>query len=552
MTAGDREAGAAAVDLLADAGVRHFYTVPGESFLPVLAAVEEDPRLTLVSTRHESGAAFMAEADAKLTGRPAVAMGTRGVGAANLAIGVHTAYQDSTPMIVLLGQVESDHLYKGAFQEVDLAAFLGSVAKWAVTAHRADRICDLLGRAYEIAVSGRPGPVVLALPADLLSERVAPAPPVFAAAGGPDGRPAAAPADLDELAGRLLAARGPVLVAGSGARGAAGTLTAVAEGFGCGVYTGFRRQDTFPNDHPHYLGHLGLGGGPVVEALRDADLAVLVGSRLDEVTSQGYTLPAASTDVVQIDIEPGPLGTGARPVQRLTADVPGALAALAERAPAHPPARDWEAARERYVAGTRVPAGTDTPSGLDPARAVAALRRHLPADTIVTNDAGNFAAFLHRQWCFTAPRSQLGPVNGAMGYAVPAGVAASLAEPHRRVLATVGDGGFLMTGAEIETAVRLGLSLTVAVFRNGLYGTIAMHQAQTYGSLAGVDIGAVDIAAIARGLGANAVTIDSEERLDAALAELDAGSPAVTVLDIVTDPDLIAPGKNLSTHLSAG
>ncbi len=551
MTGQGREAGAAAVELLASAGVRRFYTVPGESFLPVLTAVEHDPRLTLVSTRHESGAAFMAEADGKLTGRPAVAMGTRGVGAGNLSIGVHTAYQDSTPMIVLLGQVETSHLHKGAFQEVDLAAFLGPVAKWAVTAHRADRVCDLVARAYEVAVSSRPGPVVVALPADLASERVAPAPPIFAGAGGPAGRPVAAASDLDALAERLRTARSPVLIAGSGARGGREALTAVAEGFGCGVYTGFRRQDTFPNDHPHYLGHLGLGGGPVVDALREADLAVLVGSRLDEITSQGYTVPAADTDVVQLDIDPTPLGTGAAPVQRLTADVPGALAALAGRAPARPPARAWEVARSRYLDGTRVPSPAAANSGLDPARVVAALRRHLPDDTVVTNDAGNFAAFVQRQWCFTAPQSQLGPVNGAMGYAVPAGVAAALAAPDRRVLVTVGDGGFLMTGNEIETAVRLGLSLTVAVFRNGLYGTIAMHQAQTYGQLAAVDIGEVDIAGIARGLGATAVTVDSEERLDAVLASTDADPSGVTVLDIVTDPDLIAPGRRLSHQLEA-
>ncbi|GAA3726912.1 acetolactate synthase-1/2/3 large subunit [Spinactinospora alkalitolerans] len=551
MTASGREIGAAAVDLLAEAGVRRFYTVPGESFMPLLTAVEADPRLTLVSTRHESGAAFMAEADAKLTGRPAVAMATRGVGAANLAIGVHTAYQDSTPLIVLLGQVDSDHLHKGAFQEVDLTAFFTPVAKWAVTAHRADRICDLIGRAYEIAVSGRPGPVVIALPSDLLTERTdLPTPPIHQASGSA-GRPAVAQADLSVLAERLLAARAPVLIAGSGARGDSKALRAVAEGFGCGVYTGFRRQDLFPNDHPLYLGHLGLGGGPTLDALRAADLVVLAGSRLDEITSQGYTLPAPGTDVVQIDIAPQPLGTGTPPVQRLTADVTGALAALADRAPGRPPARDWEAAHQRHLDGTRAPEAVDPSAGLDPARIVTAIQRSLPADTVVTNDAGNFAAFVQRHWNFTRPHTQLGPINGAMGYAVPAGVAAALAEPHRHVLATVGDGGFLMTGPEVETAVRLGLSLTVAVFRNGLYGTIAMHQARAYGQLAAVDIGPVDIAAVARGLGATGVTIRTEEQLESALTEITTGPPTVTVLDILTDPDLIAPGKRLSVELRA-
>ena len=277
----------------------------------MLSAVDADPRLSLVSTRHESGAAFMAEADAKLTGVPAVVMATRGPGAANLTIGVHTAYQDSTPMIVLLGQVETEHLYKGAFQEVDLTAFFSPIAKWAVTAHRADRVVDLLARAWERAVSGRPGPVVLVLPADLLSETTA----------EPVGRPApstaqetlarAEPRAVADLSERLLSARSPVLIAGSGARGAEDALRRMAEHHGCGVYTGFRRQDVFPNDHPLYLGHLGLGGGATLQGLREADLVVLVGSRLDEITSQGYTLPA-----------PVPRGEGS--VSSCTTAVPGA------------------------------------------------------------------------------------------------------------------------------------------------------------------------------------------------------------------------------------
>ncbi|QVQ53043.1 thiamine pyrophosphate-binding protein [Spiractinospora alimapuensis] len=545
---GTREAGAAAVEALAQAGVRRFYTVPGESFLPVLAAVERDPALTLVSARHESGAAFMAEADAALTGHPAVAMATRGVGAGNLSIGLQTAYEGSTPLIALLGQVETDHLGKGAFQEVNLEAFLGPITKWVTTVHRGDRVAELVGRAYEIAVSGRPGPVAVALPADVLFTQVAAPLPIYGQAGRA-GRPVAAESDVDELAKRLRAARSPVLVVGSGARGCHDPLIEVAEGYGLGVYTAFRRQDTFPNDHPHYLGHLGLGGGPTTRALREADLVVLVGNRLDEITSQGYSLPGAETDVVQVDVEPGPLGSPGRPVQRLTADVPSTLAALARRVGAAASAsRDWTSARATYTKSVRIP-DAEQRTGVHPARAVAALRRRLPADTIVTNDAGNFAAFLQRHWGFSHPRTQLGPVNGAMGYAVPAGVAAALAEPDRHVLAAAGDGGFLMTGMEVETAVRLGVDLTVAVFRNGLYGTIAMHQAMTYGELAAVDIGEVDVAAIARGLGARAFTVRDEAALDAALDSLSTTPSGVTVLDIVTDPDLIAPGARLSTDL---
>lgn len=550
MTAA-QEVGAAAVQFLAEAGARRFYTVPGESFLPVLSAVDADPRLSLVSTRHESGAAFMAEADAKLTGVPAVVMATRGPGAANLAIGVHTAYQDSTPMVVLLGQVETEHLHKGAFQEVDLTAFLSPVAKWAVTAHRADRVVDLLARAWEYAVSGRPGPVVLALPSDLLEATTAEPVRRPAPSSAEETLAPAQPSAVAELSDRLLAAEAPVIIAGSGARGAEDALRRVAENHGCGVYTGFRRQDVFPNDHPLYLGHLGLGGGATVQSLREADLVVAVGSRLDEVTSQHYTLPGPGTAVVQLDADPSPPGSGAVPELRLAANVPATLRALADRKTVAP-RRDWAVARERLARSTAEPPLADEPApGLDPARVVTALGRALPPDTVVTNDAGNFAAFVQRYWPFTRPNTQLGPVNGAMGYAVPAGVAAALARPERDVLATVGDGGFLMTGAEVETAVRLGARLTVAVFRNGLYGTIAMHQARTYGQLAAVDIGPVDVAAVARGLGAHAASVNTEAQLQSALSEAAARPAGVTVLDIRTAPDLIAPDKRLSESLRA-
>ncbi|MQA04202.1 MAG: thiamine pyrophosphate-binding protein [Streptosporangiales bacterium] len=542
------EAGRALVDVLAARGVRRFYTVPGESFLPVLEAASSDPRLQLVSTRHESGAAFMAEADAKLTGQPAVAMGTRGVGASNLAIGVHTAYQDATPMIVLLGQVETQHLHKEAFQEVDLTAYFAPITKWSVTAHRADRVCELVARAYQVAVSGRPGPVLVALPADLLSVHV----PVPATVAEGMTGPQASDADVAELAEQLRGADRPVLIAGGGVRHARRELVAVAESYSCGVYTSFRRQDVFPNDHPHYLGILGLRPEKTTRALRDADLVVLAGSGLDEITSQGYTLPAPTARVVQIDVDPRPLGVDTASAWHLAADAGSVLAALARTAPAVPPERDWSAERQLFEDYHRVDtADTAQGSGLDPARVVAALHRHFPRDTVVTNDAGNFSGFVQRHWLFTEPHTQLGPVNGAMGYAVPAAVAAKLADPQRTVLAAVGDGGFLMTGAELETAVRLGLSFTVVVFRNGLYGTIAMHQAQTYGRLAGVDIGPVDVATVARGLGARAATVRTEDELERELSGVHAaGSPPVPmVLDVVTDPDLIAPGRRLATDL---
>src|ERR687893_1474729 len=307
-------AGSVAVEVLAGAGVQRFYTVPGESFLEILDAVEQHPRLSLVSTRHESGAAFMAEAEAKLTGVPAVAMATRGVGASNLAIGVHTARQDSTPMLVLLGQVETAFLGREAFQEVDLAAFYAPITKWAATVHRADRVAEFVQRGLHVATSGRPGPVMLALSADLLGEGVL-APDDRAGATRPV-RPLPSAEEVREIARRLSEAQRPVVIAGEGACDARDELVALAEAFNIGVYAAFRRQDIFPNDHPLYLGHLALGPPPdTLRALEEADLVLVIGCRLDEVTTQGYGLPRAGAAVIQVDVDPGVVGA-VGPVER--------------------------------------------------------------------------------------------------------------------------------------------------------------------------------------------------------------------------------------------
>ena len=264
--------GDAAVEVLSRAGLRRFYTVPGESFLEVLDAVEQHPALSLVSTRHESGASFMAEADAKLTGVPAVAMATRGVGASNLAIGVHTALHDSTPMVVLLGHVERHFLGREAFQEVDLGAFYAPITKWAATVNRAERLAEYVERGLRIATSGRPGPVMLALPADILAEEV-PYPPSTDPLPAP--RPAPNSEEVHYISRLLEKARSPVAIAGEGAGGAHQELISFAEAFGVGVYAAFRRQDVFPNDHPLYLGHLTLGTPPeTLRALEAADLAL--------------------------------------------------------------------------------------------------------------------------------------------------------------------------------------------------------------------------------------------------------------------------------------
>ena len=339
------------VDLLVAAGVRRAYTVPGESFLPLLDALDRHPDITLVSTRHESGAAFMAEADAKLTGVPAVVLATRGVGAANAAIGVHTADQDSTPMVVLLGQVDSANLGREAFQEVDLPRFYAELTKWSATATSAAEIPALVTRAIHTATTGRPGPTMLALPADLLTADV-PAPPVTLEQGG-GGRAAPGPVEAGAaaaIAEALIGARAPVLIAGGGVQGAREQLVAVVERFGCGVYAAFRRQDVFPNDHPGYCGVLTIGTAPeTLAALRDADVVLAVGTRLSEITTQGYRLPRPEQRLVQIDIEPRSIGAVFPVETGMVADAAAALDAVLARAPREATARDWSAAHEAFV-----------------------------------------------------------------------------------------------------------------------------------------------------------------------------------------------------------
>jgi acetolactate synthase I/II/III large subunit len=530
------------VEVLAHAGVRRFYTVPGESFLEVLDAVEQHPELSLVSTRHESGASFMAEADAKLTGVPAVAMATRGVGASNLAIGVHTAHQDSTPMVVLLGQVETPFLGREAFQEVDLAAFYAPITKWATTVHRADRLAEFVERGLHIATSGRPGPVMLAVPADLFGEDVA-APPATGLSRPP--HPAPDPEDVRLVARRLGEARRPVVIAGGGAGHAREGLISLAETFDVGVYAAFRRQDVFPNEHPYYLGHLTLGTPPdTLKALEGADLVLVLGSRLDEVTTQTYELPRPDQAVIQVDLDPGEVGAAVSVEHGIVADVRAALSALIAQTPSTRPARDWTAAHRAYLDSSSIPADRAT-SGIDPARVVAALQEVLPEDAVLANDAGNFSGFLHRYWRYNHPRTQLAPANGAMGYGLPAAIAAKLAAPERSVVACCGDGGFLMTGQEIETAVRCGTPILVVVFRNGMHGTIAMHQARDLGRTAGVEIGEVDLASYARSLGAEGYTVRDSGDLVPALDEALA-SESVALVDVVTDPDIISPSDRLS------
>ena len=545
------DTGSAIAALLAHSGVRRFYTVPGESFLEILDGVNRHPDIRLISTRHESGASFMAEADAKMTGRPAVVAATRGVGASNLAIGVHTAYQDSTPMIVFLGQVDSHFIGREGFQEVDLPAFYRPITKWAVTAHRTDRIPELVAQAVRISQAGLPGPVMIAFPADVLAADIDAA-AVDLARRRLDletAVPAPSPAAMREIAERLTRAQRPVIIAGKGAQHARDALVHVAEKYSVGVYASFRRQDVFPNDHPLYLGHLGVGvSGARLDALRAADLVLVLGSRLSEITTIGYTLPVAQSEVIQIDVDAAVIGAVAPVSLGVVADGLAALEMLWKvNGSGAVPQRDWSAAHEVYLAASAVPPSRAT-TGVDAGRVIAAMLDVLPADTVIANDAGNFSAFLHQHWLYRAPASQVAPTSGAMGYAVPAAIGAKIAAPDRTVVGLAGDGGFSMSAFEIETAVRERVDVTYVVFRNGLQGTIAMHQARGMGRLSGVRIGDMDIAGLATSLGAHGVTVSAESDLRDALRAAVA-IPGPSVVEVLTDPEVISPGSTLSALL---
>jgi acetolactate synthase-1/2/3 large subunit len=546
--------GKAIARILAAGGVRRFYTVPGESFLEIIDGVDASPDITLVSTRHEGGASFMAEADAKITGRPAVVAATRAVGAANLSIGVHTAFHDSTPMVVMLGQVETGFLGREGFQEIDLPAFFAPIAKHAVTVQKSERIPELLSEALRIATTGRPGPVVLAFPADVLEPEISPAavdlglrriarPP----------RPAVPQQEtVAEIARLLDGARRPVVIAGGGARHAYDEMAALVRTFDLGIYSAFRRSDVFDNDDPHYLGHLTLGAPSAsFDALRSADVVLVLGSRLNEITSAHYTLPGAESTVIHVDIDPSVPGAIVPTDLAVVADVRATVSALlAVPRPVPAAARDWSRERATYDEITRVPASRSS-SGCDPALVVQALQEGLPDDAIVSTDAGNFSAFFHRYWRFRQPLTSVGSANGAMGYGIPGAIGARLAAPDRNVACVVGDGGFLMTGNEIETAARYGLDLTAVVFKNGLHGTIAMHQARSVGRLAGTTISSVDFVSLTESLGGTGFHVAANEDLQEVIAEAIA-TAGPSVVEVVTDPDLINPSQTLSQLLPDG
>ena len=513
-------------DALRSAGVRYAFTVPGESFLGLLDAFE-GVGIRVIATRHEGPASFMAEAHGQLTGRPAVCLGTRAVGGANLAIGIHTARQNSTPMFVAVGQVERPLLGHEAFQEIDQVGTLGGLAKWAAEPHSTADIAPMIAEAIREATGGRPGPAYLSLPEDLLDEMM-PDDVRLDATRAP--APRASDESIRAVIELLASAQRPVILAGAGIlRARTSTeLIRFAELLQVPVIADWRRPDVISNDHPLYLGMAGLGAPSTVrERLDAADALVVIGSRLNEATTYGYSLPREGLRWAHVDLEPGHAKGVPEAELSVATDAKAFLRAANERLvgravldAALVATRQANNASDRaaWEAASVVDAHPWDGPGVHPGRMVTALRRVLPDDAIVTTDAGNFAGWAARGFRFRRPGTFLGSTSGAMGYGLPAAITAALVHRDRAVVALVGDGGLGMTMAELETSVRVGARVVVVVFDNERYGTIRMRQEQRgTGIGTGTELGPVDFAAIARACGARGVRVERDAEFEPAL-----------------------------------
>ncbi|SDO68666.1 thiamine pyrophosphate-dependent enzyme [Halobacillus aidingensis] len=528
----------AIVSCLQRQGISKVFCVPGESYLPVMDAILKEPDIELISARHEGGAAFMAEGYAKASGTPGVVMATRGVGAGNLAIGVHTAYQDSTPMVVLLGQVHTNFSGREGFQEVDLEAFFRPIAKWVAEIREPPRTPELIQRAIRIAMSGRPGPVVIALPEDVLKKEA------LMSFGPVIKRPAPKPSDQEviEVVDRLRLAERPLILAGGGVKlaGAEMALKRLAYKWGAPIVSAFRRHDVFPNDDIHYCGHLGLGIHPnILETVAKADTVLAVGTRLSEVTTQDYSLFKGQT-LIHCDIDDSVLGKVYPPDVGIVADANEMLEALADAAYGRD-LTSWTSARRKAYEATLVTEGRKTLNG----EVISLLQENLPEDSILTNDAGNFAGWLHTYFQFKKHR-YIGPTSGAMGYGMPAALGAKLANPDKSVVSLSGDGGFMMTLQELETAVRYDIPVISIVFNNRMYGTIRMHQEIHYpGEVIGTDLGEVAFWKVAENLGAAGFHVKTAEEFRHALDQsLVLDKPVV--IEVETDPERISLSKTIT------
>lgn len=555
MTHPSRTGGQILVDALHIHGVDTAFGVPGESYLDVLDALH-DSDIRFVINRQEGGAAFMAEAYGKMTGKPGICFVTRGPGATNASIGVHTAFQDSTPMILFIGQVGSDFIDREAFQEIDYRRMYGQMAKWVTQIDRADRIPEYIARAFQVATSGRPGPVVLALPEDMLVTKAA-------VADARRYQPVQAAPSADQIAqlrAMLAEAKRPIVLLGGGSWSdqACADLARFAEANRLPVGCTFRFQDLLDNAHPNYVGDVGIGINPKLAArVKEADLVIAIGPRLGEMTTSGYSLlssPVPRQKLVHIHADPDELGSVYQGELMIASGAPQVCAMLAAMAPVDSSA--WagtveEAKAELAAWQAQPPIFAHGGAPLDLWQVVQELMAQAPRDTIITNGAGNYATWAHRFYRYGGKRTQLAPTNGAMGYAVPAGVAAKIVEPKRTVVTFAGDGEFMMTGQELATAVQYGAGVIILVFNNNMFGTIRMHQERDYpGRVSGTTLHNPDFAALARAYGGHGEVVEKTEEFGPALQralEHANGKGLPAVIELRYDGNLITPNATLET-----
>ena len=503
--------------------VERLYCVPGESYLALLDALSMSNRISTIACRHESGAGFMAVAEAKMTGRPGVFAVSRGPGATNGSIAVHVAQQDAVPVVVLIGQVAREERGRGAFQEIDYTEFFGSMTKSVYEVHDPGKIGETMVRAFHRAAQGVPGPVAVVLPEDLLGEAATnPLPAPY-----PVHRPHASPDDAEAVMVRLERSRRPILLAGAALRSPRGVaaLKNFALAHGVPVALTWKNQDLFDNSSPLYAGHLGVGNPPAHrKTLGEADLVIACGTRLGDIASQNYSFPRApepDQPLVHIYPDASPIGAVFRTDLGIIADPAVLLDDLARRPSTTSPEREAWAARlaafiEDFMAFKARKAG----DGIDFGEVVTALAAQAPADAIVITDAGNFSSWVHRHWHLTPLNRMLGSIGGAMGFGVPAGVAASLVAPERMAIVVVGDGGILMTGQEIATAVATGAAPKIFLSNNNSYGTIRTHQEKHYpGRISATKLTNPDFTAWARAFGVHTVTIERGDDVAAKVAE---------------------------------
>jgi acetolactate synthase I/II/III large subunit len=531
------------VDQLLVHGVDTAFCVPGESYLGVLDAIRDTP-IRLVVARHEAAAANMADAYGKLTGRPGVCLVTRAPGTAHAAVGMHTAAQDSTPLVLLVGQVPRRHLGREAFQELDYGRMFGEMAKWVTVADDAAALPELVSHAFHTATSGRPGPVVIALPEDVQGDEadVADAQPYRPAQATPAAEDVARTLEL------LATAEGPLIVVGGGgwSEQAGRDVIAFAEASNVPVATSFRRQDYVDNGSPAYAGVLTIGMDPALaRRVQEADVLLAIGTRLGEIATRQYSLlvpPRPSQRLIHVHADPDELGRVYEAELPIVSGSPQFAAALRPVDGAHR-TRWVEEARSDYVANLR---HNPLPGDLDMGEVMAHLRKRLPEDAVLTNGAGNFTVWCHRFYEFRRYRTQLAPCSGAMGYGMPAAVAAKFLHPARIVVCVAGDGDFLMSGHELATAVQYEAAIVVLVVNNGMFGTIRMHQERQFpGREIGTDLVNPDFVAYAQAFGAYGALVErTEDFADAFEEAVTAGRPAL--LELRVDPEAITPRATLA------